>query len=228
MKVLLKESLLVLIAETEEERQQVSAWRSRHDQHVLHVRGGDAPGGDDGAGRSLVLDDLGLKEEACREPINVVSTSSDPVARIISNLADTPFDMDGQRYASVESFWQGLKFERGGDRRRIAEMGGPQARAEGTRQGYGERIMFEGRQIIPGTWEHWQLMEMACRAKFAQVPQARQALLATGERPLLHIVRRDSRTIPGVVMAAIWMRIRKGLAGEAAGARSGRPSSRER
>ena len=36
-------------------------------------------------------------------------------------------------------------------------------------------------------------------------------LLSTGERPLMHRTRRDSRTIPGVVMADIWMRIRDGL-----------------
>ena len=54
-------------------------------------------------------------------------------------------------------------------------------------------------------------MERACRAKFEQNAEARAALLATGERPLTHIVRRDSKSIPGVVMADIWMRIREGL-----------------
>ena len=38
--------------------------------------------------------------------------------------------------------------------------------------------------------------------------------IATGKRPLTHIVRDDSRTIPGVIMAAIWMRIRKRIQGE--------------
>jgi predicted NAD-dependent protein-ADP-ribosyltransferase YbiA (DUF1768 family) len=52
-------------------------------------------------------------------------------------------------------------------------------------------------------------MERACRAKFEQNAEARAALLATGDRPLTHVVRRDSTTIPGVIMAQIWMRIRK-------------------
>jgi predicted NAD-dependent protein-ADP-ribosyltransferase YbiA (DUF1768 family) len=54
-------------------------------------------------------------------------------------------------------------------------------------------------------------MRLACRAKFAQNADARAALLDTNERPLTHRVRRDSRTIPGVVMADIWMRIRSEL-----------------
>ncbi len=58
-------------------------------------------------------------------------------------------------------------------------------------------------------------MARACRAKFAQHPGARAALLATGERPLTHRVRRDSLTIPGALMADIWMQLRKRLrAGE--------------
>ena len=36
----------------------------------------------------------------------------------------------------------------------------------------------------------------ACRAKFAQNREATDALLSTGDRPLTHVVRRDSRTIP--------------------------------
>jgi hypothetical protein len=33
-----------------------------------------------------------------------------------------------------------------------------------------------------------------------------------GERPLTHKTRKDSRTIPGAVMADIWMRVRRELA----------------
>jgi predicted NAD-dependent protein-ADP-ribosyltransferase YbiA (DUF1768 family) len=54
-------------------------------------------------------------------------------------------------------------------------------------------------------------MERACRAKFEQNADARAALLSTGDRPLTHVVRRDSKTIPSVIMAQIWMRIRHDL-----------------
>jgi predicted NAD-dependent protein-ADP-ribosyltransferase YbiA (DUF1768 family) len=55
------------------------------------------------------------------------------------------------------------------------------------------------------------LMRRACKAKFEQNENARAALLGTGTRPLVHLVRPDSRTIPGVVMADIWMKLRADL-----------------
>ncbi len=54
-------------------------------------------------------------------------------------------------------------------------------------------------------------MREACWAKFTQHPEARRALLATGERPLTHRMRLDSVNIPGALMADIWMRIRDRL-----------------
>ncbi len=55
------------------------------------------------------------------------------------------------------------------------------------------------------------LMRRACAAKFSQNESAREALLSTGDRPLTHKIKRDSQTIPGVIMADIWMRIRTRL-----------------
>ncbi len=60
---------------------------------------------------------------------------------------------------------------------------------------------------------HWQLMRRASFAKFEQNEAPREALLATRGRPLTHKVRRDSRSIPGVIMASIWMEVRKSLSG---------------
>jgi predicted NAD-dependent protein-ADP-ribosyltransferase YbiA (DUF1768 family) len=203
MRVLLKEHLIVLIPESADAAGELESWRSKREAHVFCIRASSS--------QSLELHDLGERAEACREPINAVSNSPDPIARMISNFATAPFDLDGQRYQSVESFWQGLKFPSDSDRRRLAQLEGAQARGEGEKQGYGATVSYGGQEIAVGTWSHWQLMERACRAKFEQSAEARAALLATGDRPLTHIVRRDSKTIPGVIMAQIWMRIRKDL-----------------
>lgn len=202
MKVVLKDGLAVLIPETDDEVGELARWKAAHGDHVLHARA------DTGTGAALELHDLGPRALACREPINVVSSSPDPAVRLISNLAATPFELDGRRYRSVESFWQGLKFPREAERARIADCDGPGAQSEGSRQGYGKTIIYEGVEIAVGTHEHWRLMERACAAKFEQNDEARAALVATGERPLVHIVKRDSRAIPGVIMAQIWMRLR--------------------
>jgi predicted NAD-dependent protein-ADP-ribosyltransferase YbiA (DUF1768 family) len=42
--------------------------------------------------------------------INIASNSSNMIEALLSNLAHTPFELDGMRYASVEAFWQGLKY----------------------------------------------------------------------------------------------------------------------
>jgi predicted NAD-dependent protein-ADP-ribosyltransferase YbiA (DUF1768 family) len=201
MRVLLKDNLIVLVPETAEETTEIGAWKSIREHHVFSLRTSQ--------GNSVELHDLGPRAEACREPVNVVSNSADPIARTISNFATTPFELDGQRYQSVESFWQGLKFADEADRRRLAVLDGVQARAEGEKQGYGATVSYNGKTIVIGTSAHWRLMERACRAKFEQNAEARAALLATGERPLIHVVRRDSMTIPGVIMAQIWTRIRE-------------------
>ena len=206
VRVLLKDAVVVLIPETDDEAEEIALWKATHADHVLRVEVDDAPGR-----TALGLHDLGPRPEACREPINVVSSSRDPIAKTISNLAPTPFELDGRYYQSVESFWQGLKFPEAADRARLGATGGAQALHEGSRKGYGKTVVYEGAEIAVGTFEHWQLMERACRAKFDQNADAREALLATGSRPLVHIVRRDSRSIPGVIMAQIWMRIRERL-----------------
>jgi hypothetical protein len=204
MKVLLKKDVVVLVPEADDEAQMLAEWKEVHAGHVLGVRVEPEATG-------LALYDLGLRAEACREPINVVSTSPDPVARTISNLGDTPFLLDGRLYRTIESFWQGLKFESQAERDRIAGLDGRAAWEAGTAKGYDATVTYDGRTLPVGTWAHWQLMERAVRAKFTGNADARVALLSTGTRPLTHVVKHDSRAIPGVIMAEIWMRMRREL-----------------
>lgn len=201
VKTLMQPDHLVLVPESEDERAALASWRDQHDGFAFALL--------PNRGTGAAFTALGPRDEACREPINVTSTSPDPI-RLIANFAPTPFEFDGIRYACVEAFWQSLRF-RDEERARIAVMDGPAAKTESERQPYGETVVYRGRAIPVGTHEHWQLMRRACRAKFEQNADARAALLGTGERPLIHVVRRDSRTIPGVIMADIWMRIRAGL-----------------
>ena len=203
MKVRLKDGLLILTGESSEERASIAAWAMPMEDHVFRLaRQND---------QTVRLTNLGSWEEACREPINVTSRSSDAAVQLISNLAHTPFTLDGRQYASVEAFWQGLKYPDEPRRAAIAGLHGQEARLARAGAPESTTIEYGGRQIRVGTSDHWDLMLLACRAKFTQHVQAREALLSTGERPLMHRARKDSRTIPGVVMADIWMRVRRGL-----------------
>lgn len=147
-----------------------------------------------------------------RQPINITYDTTPMPLQLISNLAATPFVLDGRGYASIEGFWQGLKFAAEAERRRIAALSGHAAKDAGPSSTPGDRIAYDGREICVGTADHWALMERACQAKFSQHDGARAALQSTGTRPLEHKVKVDSRTIPGVIMADIWMRLRSQLA----------------
>lgn len=201
MKTICKDEHLILIPEDDKERLLLSDWKTEHCSLVFALASG---------GEGLCLRALGEKEEVDQEPINVRSHHPDPQVALISNFADTPFVLDEQSFASVEGFWQSLKFE-GRERQRVAGLVGHEARKAGQEATYGPTIHYEGEDIPTGTWWHWQLMKRACEAKFSQHLEARLALLSTGTRPLTHKMRKDSKSIPGVIMAEIWMKIRTKL-----------------
>jgi predicted NAD-dependent protein-ADP-ribosyltransferase YbiA (DUF1768 family) len=200
MRVLLKSNTLVLAPETAAEESELQSWLERHRDCVFHLA----------SGRGAALHSMGVKAVACREPINIVFGKGDARWRPISNLALTPFELHGRRYASVEGFWQGLKTENEADRTRIASLWGTEAKRAGAAT-TPATFIYDGHTYAAGTHEHWGLMHQACMAKFTQNEGARTALLATGPRPLVHRVKRDSKTIPGVVMADIWTRVRAKL-----------------
>lgn len=204
MKVELKDNLIVIIAETATEKTTIANWGTGKDDHAFTLHNQN--------NQTLLLTDIGPRLEACREPINVTSRSPDPAIQLISNFAHTPFVLDDRPYASVEGFWQGLKYPEAYRRREIAQLYGGSARKAGQDAPAADTLTYDSHLIRVGTYDHWRLMAAACWAKFSQHPEAQQALLATDTRPLEHKVRRDSRTIPGVIMAQIWTRIRRTLA----------------
>lgn len=174
MRVILKPGLLALAAETPEDEAALAAWRTAACDHVFYFDGGSPRGG--------ALHDLGLRTEACREPINILFDQGLPTWRPISNLAHTPFALDGRVYASVEGFWQGLKLEDPAGRKCVAGLWGAEAKTA-VRGPQPESFTYGGRVLPAGGPDHRALMARACQAKFAQDAEARETLLATGERP---------------------------------------------
>jgi predicted NAD-dependent protein-ADP-ribosyltransferase YbiA (DUF1768 family) len=203
MQVILKPGVLVVTTQTAEEREAFAAWRRAAAGHVFSFDGGTDEGG--------ALLDLGPRADALREPINIHFDEGEASVLPIGNLALAPFTLGGRPYASVEGFWQGLKFASEDDRARVAALWGKPAKRAAYGQPNQEVFVYNGRSYATGGADHRELMLQACRAKFSQNLEARDALLATGDRPLTHRVRRDSKTIPAVLMADIWMRIRSEL-----------------
>jgi predicted NAD-dependent protein-ADP-ribosyltransferase YbiA (DUF1768 family) len=122
---------------------------------------------------------------------------------LLSNFAATSFTFHGQRYASLEGFWQMMKYPEGPDdpratfpgvqwpstRRQVAQLTGFEAKRAGT---VGEENMkkmgitwvtfeekrFEYKPDVPG--EHYRLIVAATREKVRQNPEVKRVLLATG------------------------------------------------
>jgi predicted NAD-dependent protein-ADP-ribosyltransferase YbiA (DUF1768 family) len=201
VRVIIKDSTLIFVAGDEDERSLVGEFLGLHDGHVFQLAKGHE--------RAVVLSDLGPHAEACREPIDIGSRVANHEHRLISNFAETPFELDCRRYASVEGFWQSLRFPDAIDRARVGALAGVAAKRAGETKPWETTFDYDDTTIAVGRVEHWQLMERACEAKFLQNSRANRALLGTGSRPLRHRTRVDSRSIPGVVMADIWMRVRE-------------------
>lgn len=123
---------------------------------------------------------------------------------LLSNFAPTPFTFHGKRYASLEGFWQMMKYPEGPNdprtnatsvswpytRDQVAQMTAFEAKHAGDlaeknlmRLGITwvsfEEKKLEYRPAQPG--EHYQLIVAATRAKVEQNPKVKKVLLATGD-----------------------------------------------
>jgi hypothetical protein len=117
---------------------------------------------------------------------------------ILSNFAATAFTLDGERYASVEGFWQMMKFPEGPDdpRAKIPDFTWPATRAQvGLMVAFDAKHMgdvgsdamkrlginyvtYRGKQLIyhtPEKGEHYQTIFAAMKAKLAANPEVRRS-----------------------------------------------------
>jgi predicted NAD-dependent protein-ADP-ribosyltransferase YbiA (DUF1768 family) len=123
---------------------------------------------------------------------------------LLSNFAATPFSFRGKRYASLEGFWQMMKYPEGPDDERSkfpklewkykrdevaqltafdAKKAGDLASANMKKMGI-DWVTFEGKRMPyrpakPG--EHYRLIVDATREKLRQNPEVQRVLLATGD-----------------------------------------------
>src|SRR5205085_12339388 len=131
-----------------------------------------------------------------------------PDLGLLSNFAATPFKFHGKPYASLEGFWQCMKYPEGPNdprakapgvrwnftRNQVASMTSFNAKAAGDLGSENMKklgidwVTFEGKQFPykpaePG--EHYKLIVAATWEKVKQNPDVEAALLSTGNLKLL-------------------------------------------
>ena len=127
---------------------------------------------------------------------------------LLSNFAATPFEFHGKRYASLEGFWQTMKYPEGTNdpratfpglqwaytRDQVAQLSSFEAKRAGTLAEQNMKTMgitwvsFEGNRFEykpkqPG--EHYRLIVEATKEKLRQNPEVKKVLLATGNLILM-------------------------------------------
>lgn len=150
---------------------------------------------------------------------------------ILSNFAPTPFTLDGETYASVEGFWQMLKYPEGpGDERlrdpsvtwphtraEVAALGGFEAKAAGTvanenMKKLGIRwVTYQGRKLDyreNTKGDFYTLIRRAEQAKHDQNPPVAEILKKTGTLALRPDHHQGPEAPPAERYYEIWMEIR--------------------
>lgn len=153
---------------------------------------------------------------------------------ILSNFAPTPFEYRGKRYASLEGFWQMMKYPEGSDdpralfaglewkytRDQVAQLTSFEAKragdlAEANMKKMGITwVTFEGKQFeykSQSAGEHFKLILEAMREKVLQNPDVKNVLLSTGDLILKPDHHQDPDSPPEWKYYEILMKIRKEL-----------------
>ena len=147
--------------------------------------------------------------------LNIASNSENPTEALLSNLAHAPFELDNQQYASVEGFWQGLKFPDEEKRLEIASLYGIESKKIGNDAPQSTTFKYRGEVYDVGSIEHQELMLRAIRAKLEYNPAVLKLLIDSGDTMIIHRPMKkdgtayaDSTTIPGQAFSQILMNLR--------------------
>ncbi|MES2224586.1 MAG: hypothetical protein V4478_01210 [Patescibacteria group bacterium] len=130
--------------------------------------------------------------------INITSGSSDPVAKILSNLAYTPFSYQGYSFKCAEAPLQGIKYEDAVEREAIFMMSGMDALKAGRKitkkikEGEERFVYWLGEKIPYNSQPHRLLIAAFIREKIRQSVEIQQALLSTKGSFLYHDVGIES------------------------------------
>ena len=123
------------------------------------------------------------------KPLNIRSYDEELVAREMSNFEECPFELDGQRFQSVEAFYIWLKFFGDEENRNFSKtLYGVEAKEFG-RHAKCKVTEYDGKSIVLGSDDHHALIKRAIRAKLECYSDLARRFAATHPRPIVHELR---------------------------------------
>lgn len=119
-------------------------------------------------------------------PLEASTRSGEKIGRFLSNLAHTPFVLDGRKYESVEGFYIGLKTSDQLLRTSLASLWGVAARRASPRSP--SHFSYQGEVFEWGSAQHHAIIARAIQAKVAANPTAARIFASTHPRPITHSI----------------------------------------
>jgi predicted NAD-dependent protein-ADP-ribosyltransferase YbiA (DUF1768 family) len=148
------------------------------------------------------------------KPLNVASGAFESIGKNLSNFAERPFTLDGRTYASVEAFYQGLKWPDAAKRAEVAVLTGKEAKFSAREAPKSQTFEYEGQTYKLGSPEHHQLIKRAIRESLEQNPAIMKEFLETSPRPIEHKTGRRENprsAFPGSTFTRILTELRTEL-----------------
>lgn len=153
---------------------------------------------------------------------------------LLSNFAATPFELNGEHYASVEGFWQMMKYPEGPNderlrdpsikwshtRAEVARMTAFEAKKAGSEANGNMKklgidwVTYRGKKmnyLEPGKGDFYQVIYAAEMAKLQYNAKVRSVLLKTGDLKLRPDHIQSASSPPAWKYYDIWMELRAGL-----------------
>ncbi|MCB0378406.1 MAG: hypothetical protein KDD33_07935 [Bdellovibrionales bacterium] len=169
-----------------------------------------------------------LPQEADRSKNEVILSKRNELG-LLSNFAATPFVLDGKRYASLEGFWQMLKYPERGDakwrsqvqwpytREQVGQMVGHKAKKAGDfaslamKKHQWDWVSYNHIKMIykeAGSSPFYVLIRRAMQAKLEQNPKVKEVLIATKGLRLKPDHKQNPDSPKAWKYFDIWMEIR--------------------
>ena len=137
--------------------------------------------------------------------VNAYFKSKNPIERQLSNLAYSPFIIEGRECLSLEGFYQGIKRSGEDSQNHVFMTFGMQAKGLSKNTKF---VYFNGEKYRVGSEEHHNLIFKAQVCKYSQCEKSRNAMIKSGSSKITHKVGNDSKFYPAKVYCKHLTKIR--------------------